>query len=80
MAVNAGGAGAGGWGIVMATDIAFVLGVVALLGDRCPPGVRVFLLTLAIVDDIGAVTVIAVFYSTRHRPGRAGRRGGAAGR
>ena len=48
----------------MATDIAFVLGVVALLGDRCPPGVRVFLLTLAIVDDIGAVTVIAVFYST----------------
>ena len=64
VAVNAGGAGAGGWGIVMATDIAFVLGVVALLGDRCPPGVRVFLLTLAIVDDIGAVTVIAVFYSS----------------
>ncbi len=63
-AVNVGGAGAGGWGIVMATDIAFVLGVVALLGDRCPPGVRVFLLTLAIVDDIGAVTVIAVFYSS----------------
>ena len=61
--VNIGGEGAGGWGIVMATDIAFVLGVVALLGDRCPPGVRVFLLTLAIVDDIGAVTVIAVFYS-----------------
>lgn len=64
VAVNAGGPGAGGWGIVMATDIAFVLGVVALLGDRCPPGVRVFLLTLAIVDDIGAVTVIAVFYSS----------------
>ena len=64
VAVNAGGAGAGGWGIVMATDIAFVLGVVALLGDRCPPGVRLFLLTLAIVDDIGAVTVIAVFYSS----------------
>ena len=64
VAVNAGGPGGGGWGIVMATDIAFVLGVVALLGDRCPPGVRLFLLTLAIVDDIGAVTVIAVFYST----------------
>ena len=63
-AINAGGAGAGGWGIVMATDIAFVLGVVALVGDRCPPGVRVFLLTLAVVDDIGAVAVIAVFYSS----------------
>ena len=64
VAINAGGAGAGGWGIVMATDIAFVLGVVVLLGDRCPPGVRVFLLTLAVVDDIGAVAVIAVFYSS----------------
>jgi len=63
-AINAGGPGAGGWGIVMATDIAFVLGVVALLGDRCPPGVRIFLLTLAVVDDIGAVAVIAVFYSS----------------
>lgn len=62
-AINAGGPGGHGWGIVMATDIAFVLGVVALLGERCPPGVRVFLLTLAVVDDIGAVAVIAVFYS-----------------
>ena len=52
-----------GWGIVMATDIAFVLGALALLGPRCPPALRVFLLTLAIVDDIGAITVIAVFYS-----------------
>jgi len=66
--VNFGGEGAHGWGIVMATDIAFVLGVVALLGSRCPPGVRVFLLTLAIVDDIGAVTVIAIFYSTGIEP------------
>ena len=63
-AVNAGGDGAGGWGIVMATDVAFVLGVLALLGSRCPPGVRVFLLTLAIVDDVGAILVIAVFYSS----------------
>jgi Na+/H+ antiporter NhaA len=62
-AVNLGGDGAHGWGIVMATDIAFVMGVVSLLGSRCPPGVRVFLLTLAIVDDIGAVAVIAAFYS-----------------
>lgn len=63
IAVNSGGEGAHGWGIVMATDIAFVLGVVSLLGSRCPPGVRLFLLTLAIVDDIGAVAVIAAFYS-----------------
>ncbi len=63
IAFNAGGEGARGWGIVMATDIAFVLGALALLGPRCPSQLRVFLLTLAIVDDIGAITVIAVFYS-----------------
>jgi Na+:H+ antiporter, NhaA family len=63
VAINAGGNGAGGWGIVMATDIAFVLGALALMGPGLPPQVRVFLLTLAIVDDIGAIVVIAVFYS-----------------
>jgi Na+/H+ antiporter NhaA len=63
LTLNAGGEGARGWGIVMATDIAFVLGALALLGPRCPSQVRVFLLTLAIVDDIGAITVIALFYS-----------------
>jgi Na+:H+ antiporter, NhaA family len=63
VAFNAGGPGMAGWGIPMATDIAFALGVVALLGRRIPAPARVFLLTLAIVDDIGAVLVIGVFYS-----------------
>lgn len=52
-----------GWGIPMATDIAFVVGVLALLGRRIPPGLRIMMLSLAIIDDIGAVVVIAVFYS-----------------
>ncbi|MDI9887121.1 Na+/H+ antiporter NhaA [Streptomyces sp. HNM0645] len=65
LAANAGEPSAAGWGVAMSTDTAFALGMLALLGRRMPPGLRVFILSISVVDDFVALTVVAVVYSER---------------
>lgn len=62
-AVNVGGPGAAGWGVPMATDIAFAVAILALLDQRVPASLRLFLLTFAIADDVGSILVIAIYYT-----------------
>lgn len=66
--LQAGQPGERGWGVPMATDIAFVVGIMAMLGNRIPLGLKIMLLALAIADDIGAVLVIAMFYASDLQP------------
>ncbi|MGA8363871.1 MAG: Na+/H+ antiporter NhaA [Solirubrobacteraceae bacterium] len=68
LAINLGGAGAGGWGAAMSTDTALALGALALVAPSSATRLRVFLLTLAVVDDLGALVVIALAYSTHISP------------
>ena len=73
LAFNGGTDAAHGWGVVMSTDTAFLVGILALFGPKCPDRLRLFLLTLAIVDDIGAITVMSIFYTSEVDMARARR-------
>ncbi|MEO5876135.1 MAG: Na+/H+ antiporter NhaA [Streptosporangiaceae bacterium] len=68
LAINQGGVGARGWGIPLASDTAFVLGLLAVVGARCAEPLRAYLLTLAVVDDVGAILVVAIFYTHGFSP------------
>jgi Na+/H+ antiporter NhaA len=68
LALNPSGPGRAGWGVVIGTDTAFLLGALALVGPRFSTQLRIFLLTLSVIDDIVAVTVIGLFYSDQIRP------------
>ena len=65
--VNSSGENASAWGVVISTDTAFLIGALAIINPKFPARLRLFLLTLAVVDDIGALAVIALFYSRRHQ-------------
>lgn len=67
-AINAGRPSVSGWGVPMATDIAFAVGALALMGKRVTPSMRILLLALAVIDDVGAIIVIAVFYAADLAP------------
>ena len=71
LAVNPSGEAARGWGVVIGTDTAFLLGALAIVGPRCPTQLRVFLLTLTVFDDIVAVSIIGIVYSESLRRRRA---------